>query len=188
MKEDGFEYFPSDLSAVIEPETQWALSRDWIAEYGFGVSTQRFTAAQLDGRAVAAESDPADKSDPNQRYVSSLDETTQAAYLEKPNGDDGCISRSMAAQRTFEATVPDETLAGLEQLDFQSDTPLPQEFVDELAILQDDGVTTALVVSDCGGGVEYCELFEEIRIEIEKQIADQYADEIDVARRGIEQP
>jgi len=91
MRAEGFEYTPVDYSeinsfeeaALNEPE--WG-SDEWVETYGFGISTQRFSQAQVGPDLIGYDDsftqEYEDFEDPNQDYVESLGPEEQNAYYE----------------------------------------------------------------------------------------------------------
>jgi hypothetical protein len=92
MQELGFEYTPIDTAAQqaffeeqFNEGLEWG-SDEWTAKYGFGITTQRFSQAQVGPDLVGnnydfgpgAEGPP----DPNQAYVESLSGPERDAYYE----------------------------------------------------------------------------------------------------------
>jgi hypothetical protein len=98
MRAEGFEYTPVDYSeinsfdgdAFIGPD--WG-SEEWIELYGFGISTQRFSQAQVGPDLIGYEGGPfgdgnEDFVDPNQDYVEGLSQEEQDAYYSVLYGSD----------------------------------------------------------------------------------------------------
>lgn len=92
MRELGFEYTPVDQAAqqaYFEEQyaggLEWG-SEEWTATYGFGISTQRFSQAQVGPDLVGHSWDPGIDEDappdPNQDYVESLSDAERDAYYE----------------------------------------------------------------------------------------------------------
>ena len=90
MAAEGFEYIPVDNSArqrSFEDQfdgLEWG-SDEWVAKYGFGVSTQQFSQAQVGPDLVGHTwndigPDGEQPIDPNQAYVESLSENERMAY------------------------------------------------------------------------------------------------------------
>ena len=91
MRAQGFEYTPVDQSTSmtfgIDSEELAYFSDEWVAKYGFGISTQRFAQSEVgpnlvgfDDSAGAMEAE--EFVDPNQPYVDSLSQPEQDAYYE----------------------------------------------------------------------------------------------------------
>lgn len=96
MREQGFEYTPTDPEQYVffggEGEDGLEYGEDeWIAKYGFGISTQRFSQESV-GPDLVGYDDSFDgfdsDSDPNFAYLESLSESEQEAYQEALYGDD----------------------------------------------------------------------------------------------------
>lgn len=93
MREQGFEYTPVDHSVFMEfeeemaaesPEQDWG-SDEWVARYGFGITTMRYSQDQVGPDLVGhdwPEYDEPEFVDPNQEYVESLGEAEREAYEE----------------------------------------------------------------------------------------------------------
>ncbi|MEM7271796.1 MAG: hypothetical protein AAF547_01840 [Actinomycetota bacterium] len=96
MAEQGFEYTPVDYSDFNFAGTEDGLdfdSREYAEKYGFGITTQRYSQAQVgpdlvgwDDGAIDDEEDGFQ--DPNADYVNTLDEATQEAYYAALYGDE----------------------------------------------------------------------------------------------------
>lgn len=95
MRAEGFEYTPVDYSEfeVFEEAAregpEWG-STEWVELYGFGISTQRFSQAQVGPDLIGydgsfSEGD-GDFQDPNQDYVEGLSEEERNAYYEVLHG------------------------------------------------------------------------------------------------------
>lgn len=97
MAAEGFEYIPIDVAAQqaffdeqLEGDEAWG-SAEWTAKYGFGISTQRFSQAQVGPDLVGHnyltfedEGPP----DPNREYVESLSPGESEAYYAALYGED----------------------------------------------------------------------------------------------------
>lgn len=91
MAAEGFEYIPIDVSAQeaffesqFEEDLEWG-SDEWIAKYGFGVSTQRFSQSQVGPDLVGNTwndfgGEDEMPVDPNQAYLETLSESERMAY------------------------------------------------------------------------------------------------------------
>jgi hypothetical protein len=78
MADEGFEYVPVDQSQYnfsSEEEGVDRNTKEWVAENGYGMTTQTETAPPVDP-------DQPEFVDPNQPYVESLSPTEQTAYFE----------------------------------------------------------------------------------------------------------
>lgn len=94
MQAQGFEYTPVDysqLNTFDQDIEDWG-SDEWVAEWGFGITTQRFSQQQVgpnlkgwDDTRVEAEAE--EFVDPNQDYIESLSQEEQEAYFEALHGD-----------------------------------------------------------------------------------------------------
>ncbi|MEM9562599.1 MAG: hypothetical protein AAGA93_08295 [Actinomycetota bacterium] len=89
MQRQGFEYTPVDYSqfnTFTDDIDDWG-SEEWVAEWGFGITTQRFSQQQVgpnlkgwdDSQFQEAEEEFVD---PNQDYLESLSESERMAYEE----------------------------------------------------------------------------------------------------------
>lgn len=97
MRAEGFEYIPVDQGQFAffggESEELPYFSTEWIAKYGFGISTQRFAQSEVGPDLVGFDDsqfeavDQAMPEDPNQDYIESLSPTEQDAYYEALYGD-----------------------------------------------------------------------------------------------------
>jgi len=89
MAEQGFEYIPENEAIISFNDTVDELpyfSDEWVAKYGFGISTQRFPQSMV-GDLVGFDgpdffSNPQEFTDPNEEYVSSLSPGEAEAYYE----------------------------------------------------------------------------------------------------------
>lgn len=92
MREQGFEYLPIDTAAQqafweeqSSGDIEWGTD-EWTEKYGFGITTQRFSQAQvgpdLAGSNWDVTTDQEGPPDPNQEYVESLSEVERNAYYE----------------------------------------------------------------------------------------------------------
>lgn len=91
MVAEGFEYIPIDVGAQeiffqeqFEEGLEWG-SDEWIAKYGFGVSTQRFSQSQVGPDLVGNTwndfgGEDEMPVDPNQAYLETLGENERSAY------------------------------------------------------------------------------------------------------------
>ena len=115
MQRQGFEYTPVDYSqfdTFDEAFDDWG-SDEWVAEWGFGITTQRFSQQQVganlkgwdDSQFSEAE---AEFVDPNQDYVESLSDAERDAYYEALYGGDDAFP-------AFDESLSDEEIE--EQMD-----------------------------------------------------------------------
>jgi len=98
MAAEGFEYIPEDTSdfAVFEgnvgPDGLEYGSDEWVAKYGFGISTQVFSQDMVGPELVGYDEgefmEEGEFVDPNQEYVNSLSEADQEAFYETLYGND----------------------------------------------------------------------------------------------------
>lgn len=95
MQREGFEYTPIDYTQFdsFEGDIEDYGSDEWVAEWGFGITTQRFSQQQVgpnlkgwDDSQIADEGDIF--RDPNQDYIDSLGEDGAQAYYEALYGGD----------------------------------------------------------------------------------------------------
>ena len=111
MAAKGFEYTPEDVSALISFDSENGgldpSSREWTEKYGFGVTTQHFSQSQVGPNLVGHEDNYGDEmedfEDPNQEYLSSLDDQEQEAYQQALYGN-------MFGPGSFDETMTDEEL------------------------------------------------------------------------------
>lgn len=100
MRAEGFEYTPLDQGQQVffegdeSPDgLEWG-SADWTAKYGYGVTTQRYSQAQVGDELVGHQWDNFDDgagddfTDPNAAYVESLTPSEQEAYYGALYGQD----------------------------------------------------------------------------------------------------
>jgi hypothetical protein len=146
MQREGFEYTPVDYSqfdTFSEDIDDWG-SPEWTAEWGFGITTQRFSQAQVgpnlkgwdDSRFEEGEADAF--VDPNDDYIQSLGPAEQEAYYEALYGGDDAfptIDESMSEEEQ-EALFEEMTFEpqGCEGEAFTEDSGFSfyMEFEDEL--------------------------------------------------------
>ncbi len=112
MRAEGFEYIPVDQGQFAffggDSEELPYFSTEWIAKYGFGITTQRFAQSEVGPDLVGyddSQFDAADEAmpeDPNQTYVESLSETEQTAYFEALYGDEPDLPED-ATEADYEA-------------------------------------------------------------------------------------
>lgn len=124
MRAQGFEYVDPAPSAPAESEMDVmaaaASDRQWVAEWGFGVSTQAFSQDEVGPDLRGYEiMEPDRKDDPNQIYFSELSSAEQAAYQEALLGAEGCTAAAFdrAVGETQNAGFIQEFGVELEQLD-----------------------------------------------------------------------
>ncbi|MEM8924881.1 MAG: hypothetical protein AAGD35_15360 [Actinomycetota bacterium] len=120
MQAEGFEYTPVDPSQFFGFGGEDGLepgSDEWVARYGFGVSTQEYGQSQVGPDLVGFDDSfiqnlDAD-SDPNSTYYQSLPEADRKAYDEALYGGDDAFP-------TFDDTLSEEEIeAEMENFDFQ---------------------------------------------------------------------
>jgi hypothetical protein len=92
MREQGFEYSPVDPDQFVSFEEPGGLewgSDEWVAKYGFGISTQRWSQDEVGPDLVGHEYDDQGEQfeDPNQDYVESLSDSEREAYYAALSGD-----------------------------------------------------------------------------------------------------
>ena len=94
MQAEGFEYTPVDpaefsFTGVGADGLVWG-TEEWVQKYGFGVTTQAFSQAEVGSEAVGYDNsqftDGADVNDPNAAYVASLSADDQEAYRKALSG------------------------------------------------------------------------------------------------------
>lgn len=91
MHQEGFEYTPTadEIRAFYEDQRtdgSTRYSRDWVEQYGFGVSTLALPQQALPSHVVGADP-PQPYSDPNSQYVSGLSRSARAEYESALNGE-----------------------------------------------------------------------------------------------------
>jgi len=145
MQAQGFEYTPVDYSqfASFEQDLEDYGSDEWVAEWGFGITTQRFSQQQvgpnLKGWEDQGFEDEAQEFvDPNQDYIEGLSQEEQDAYYEALYGGDNFfpeVDESMSEEEQ-EAIFEDLTWEpqGCEGEAFGEDAGFSfyQDFEDEL--------------------------------------------------------
>ncbi len=94
MAAEGFDYVPMNPEEMISfssgdtDDVEWG-TKEFVAKYGFGVSTQRWEKRVVGPDLVGYESDQMDEYvDPNQDYLDSLSEAEQLAFNETLYGND----------------------------------------------------------------------------------------------------
>lgn len=116
MGEQGFEYTPVDQSqfmAVSAEAEEWG-SEEWVAKWGFGITTQYFSQDQVGPDLIGFdesrfETEAEEFVDPNQDYVESLSESERDAYFEALHGQDpleGMMDESLSEEE-MEAQMED---------------------------------------------------------------------------------
>lgn len=167
MKEQGFEYIPRDTSDFsggffeVEEGLEYG-SKEFAEKYGFGISTQRYSQAEvgpdlvgIDDSAGGPFGDP--ENDPNFEIMEGLDDGTRRAYEEALYGDqdfmEGFDPETMteeeleaAEEEMFEDYEPSGCLN--ESFAEQGDMEFFNEFSNELedmyeAVLDDPRVQSA---------------------------------------------
>ncbi len=98
MAAEGFEYIPQDHGDMIVfgedagPDGLVWGSDEWVAKYGFGISTQAFpqeiVGPELVGMDESMYMGEEDHQDPNEDYVNSLSEADREAFYETLYGND----------------------------------------------------------------------------------------------------
>ena len=110
MREQGFDYTPIDpeqytFFGEVDDEVEWG-SDEWVATYGFGISTMRFSQDEV-GPDLVGYDDSAfveeDFVDPNEDYIQSLTTEEQDAYYAALYGDPDDFP-------AFDETLSDEEL------------------------------------------------------------------------------
>lgn len=119
MAAEGFEYTPVDQSQAITYRSDSGelayFSDEWVAKYGFGITTQRFAQSAVgpdlagyDDQAMGQESVFVD---PNQEYQESLSDAERTAYQEalwgdmmEPAEEDTATEQSASAVETGKGT------------------------------------------------------------------------------------
>ncbi|MGF1599917.1 MAG: hypothetical protein ACFCVK_23910 [Acidimicrobiales bacterium] len=93
MREQGFEYTPVDPAETIffgpGGEDEWG-SEEWVAEYGFGYTTQWFSQSEVGPELVGyddAQMQEQEVNDPNQEAIDAMSESEQEAYYAALYGD-----------------------------------------------------------------------------------------------------
>ena len=122
MAELGFDYTPPDSSDSFfvggssDDEVPY-FSDEWVAKYGFGITTQRFPQSMV-GDLIGIPDEQMggpnqDFEDPNEEYVEGLSEGEREAYYEALNGD----------QVSFGPEGPDEDFvyepSGCQEISFE---------------------------------------------------------------------
>ncbi len=116
MAEEGFEYTPVDQSqytAIAVEEELPYFSDEWVAKYGFGITTQRFSQSMLNDELVGYEDSVdttvAPPEDANAVYAESLSPAEQEAYYaalygDQPEFDENATEEEM--NEAYENFVP----------------------------------------------------------------------------------
>lgn len=145
MQEQGFEYVAQDPSQFISfgSEMEEYGTDEWIAKWGFGITTQYFSQDQVGpdllGYDESAFGPDEEFVDPNQDYVESLSDSEREAYYEALYGDPDAFP-------TFDESLSEEEIeAQMEDFRFEpqgcegeaftsqdSSFAFYQEFQDEL--------------------------------------------------------
>jgi len=155
MKEKGFEFVPEEPNNLIVKErfaddTQRG-TREWIAIYGFGISTLSFTDEEVPGLVGQLPLIGGSSESPNLTIVDSMSpeegQAWSAAELECWTGVRAALQREVAP---MDLSWPLEFEARLEAIVSASDGVLDAGFLDQLARLQAEEVLTALTYWDCG--------------------------------------
>ncbi len=116
MQNLGFEYKPSDSSSMMVfggPGDELPyFSDEWIAKYGFGISTQRFPQSMVGPNLVGFDDEEMsmqddDFEDPNQEYVETLSETAREAYYLALWGESPEFDPSIQSDEEMEALMED---------------------------------------------------------------------------------
>lgn len=118
MREEGFEYIPVDPEQSFffeEPgDLEWG-SDEWVAKYGFGITTMWFSQEEVGPNLVGhdyASFEEEQSNDPNQEIVEAMSFSEQDAYYAALYGNDDFPE--------FDETMSDEEIdAELEDFDFR---------------------------------------------------------------------
>lgn len=145
MQAQGFEYTPVDYSQFtsFEQDLEDYGSDEWVAEWGFGITTQRFSQQQVGPNLKgwedqAFEDDAQEFVDPNQDYIEGLSQEEQDAYYEALYGGDNFFPEVDESMSEEEQEAAFEGLAwepqGCEGEAFGEDAGFSfyQDFEDEL--------------------------------------------------------
>ncbi len=145
MQAQGFEYTPVDYSQfdTFEEDLEDWGSEEWVAEWGFGITTQRFSQQQvgpnLKGWDDARFEDEAQEFvDPNQDYIESLSQEEQDAYYEALYGGENFfpeVDESMSEEEqeaAFESVEWEPQGCEGEAFDESVGFSFYQDFEDEL--------------------------------------------------------
>ncbi|MCP3989627.1 MAG: hypothetical protein GY724_11170 [Actinomycetia bacterium] len=108
MKEEGFEYIPIDPGEFMffdgDSDLEYG-SKEWTAKFGFGITTQRFSQAEVGPDLVGFDDSrfrDQEHNDPNQAIVEAMSEAEQEAYYEALYGDQDAF--------TFDETLSEEEI------------------------------------------------------------------------------
>ncbi len=150
MAAEGFEWIPDDesmmfMGAPTDPEGIEYGSDEWVAKYGFGISTQMFPQEVVGPDLVGMDEEiyggPGEEyEDPNAEYVNTLTEAETEAYYEALYGSDSGpeIDESMSEEemdeafRAWEATHEPTGCMNIAQEDIFGGEDFYLEFGDEL--------------------------------------------------------
>lgn len=149
MKEQGFEYVPVDMSDVIDfggdGEEEWG-SDEWVAKWGFGITTQRYSQAQVGDNLLGFDdsfmTDDFDN-DPNNAIVEALSPAEQEAYYEALYGGDDSFPAfdESLSDEEIEAQMEDFTFEpqGCEGEGYEADqtTRFYMDFSDDLQAMEE---------------------------------------------------
>ena len=143
MQGQGFEYIPVDPENLVffeEGEEEWG-SDEWVAKWGFGMSTMWFSQAEVGPNLLGYDDsgfEEYEENDPNAPYLEALSDSEREAYFAALYGDESSFPQ-------FDDTLSDEEIeAQLEGFDFEpqgcqgeaysqdSSTRFYQDFGDEL--------------------------------------------------------
>jgi hypothetical protein len=191
MKKQGFEYTAQDPSSYVNFGSTASDgleygSAEWVAKYGFGISTQRWSQAAVGPDLVGyddSQFQPTEAvADPNMGYVEGLSPEEQAAYNKALYGDTPAYDQTMSDEETA-STMSDGYAVGGCYAEAQSasnslETQFYQEFSDELNAMyeraQNDPrvVEATKTVSDCvaSKGLEYTDQ-EKLFTDIDAQLS-----------------
>ncbi len=180
MKEQGFDYIPVDpsqYSAFSSAGAEEYGSDEWVAKYGFGITTQRWPQSSVGPNLIgyddAAMNEQSTVTDPNQAVVEKMSPEEQPAYYAALYGDqasmagDETVSEEEATATTAVAADLSGELSGCQGKAYaesgDQSNAFYQEFSDELDAMyqraQNDPriVEVEKKVSDCvaGKGLQY---------------------------------
>lgn len=167
MLEEGFEYTPIDTGSIVSfgpgSDDLPYYSEEWVAKYGFGVSTQRFPQSMVGPDLVGMPDPPFSEGpsrldDPNQAYVESLSEAEREVYYATLYGE-GPDFGPDADEADFESYVPsgcmnssfEEIFSGGSQMRFYETFGSDIEALYERAEADPRVVRYRNRVSDCVG-------------------------------------
>ncbi len=118
MRELGFEYIPRDVDDTIffgaDGEEEFG-SDEWVAKYGFGITTQRFAQSQVGPDLVGFDDSVFEDQiadDPNQEIMQAMTESERAAYEEALWGEDVFAFDETLSDEEIQAQLDEEEFIG----------------------------------------------------------------------------